>query len=516
MNFDDPFYGYSFVLRTIIYVLVPAFTAFQYFRLRRGLHVFQLEGYKRRRFLQWCRANPSIARFLKPLGNKKPLVMTGRAWRILITATALNALASLVLPGIAHLTLGGYPWDITVWVVVTLLLFFGLPSLLTASDWLMTPVQSAINASFARKARTRLDATAPVVIGVTGSFGKTSTKFAIANLLGGPEIAFATPGSYNTPMGVVRAINENFEDKHRFVIVEMGAYREGDIAELCDFARHSIGVLTAIGPAHLERFGSMDAIKRAKYEIVQKLPRDGVAVMNTDDLNVRALADRTTGVPVIRYGLDRTGEPNVTAKDHSYSPNGTTATVVDADGGELQIKTKLLGEHAIQFILAGVAVARLQGIPLVDLGPRIEALEPVEHRLQLIKGAGGVTVIDDAFNSNPAGAAAALEVLADFDQSDANQIVVITPGIVELGDLQAEANERFGHHAGTVADHLIVVGKLNRDAIVRGATTPGTGELKANVIVVDTLDEATDHLKTLLKPGDVVLFENDLPDQYEV
>jgi UDP-N-acetylmuramoyl-tripeptide--D-alanyl-D-alanine ligase len=515
MRFADPFYGYSFVLRTIIYVVVPAFTVFQYFRLRRGLHVFQLEGYKRKRFLLWCRANPAIARFLKPLGNKKPLVMTGRAWRILVTATALNAIASLVLPGMAHLT-AGYPFDLITWAVVTVLLFFGLPSLLTAADWLMTPVQAWINRGFTRRARSRLDASKPVVVGVTGSFGKTSTKFVISQLLGGSEVAFATPGSYNTPMGVVRAINEGYEDKHRFVVVEMGAYREGDIAELCDFAKHSIGVLTAIGPAHLERFGSMDAIKRAKYEIVQKLPRDGIAVMNTDDLNVRALADRTTGVPVVRYGLDRTGEPNVTARDHSYSPDGTTATIVDADGGELQIRTKLLGEHAIQFILAGVAVARLQGIPLADLGPRIEALEPVEHRLQLIKGAGGVTVIDDAFNSNPAGAAAALEVLAGFHASEANQIVVVTPGIVELGDLQVEANERFGRHAATVADHLIVVGKLNRDAIVRGATDASAPDLKAEVVVVDTLDEATEHLRTLLKPGDVVLFENDLPDQYEI
>lgn len=514
MSFDDPFYGYSFVLRAIIYVLIPAFTAFQYFRLRRGLHVFQLEGYKRKRFLQWCRENPGVARFLRPLGNKKPLVMTGRAWRILIAATVLTFGASLVIPGMAHLT-GGAPWDLITWAVVTVLLFFGVPSVLTAADWIMSPVQAAINRSFAKKARARLDEVAPVVIGVTGSFGKTSTKFAIAQLLGGADSAFATPGSYNTPMGVVRAMNEGLKPEHRYVVVEMGAYREGDIAELCDFAKHSVGVLTAVGPAHLERFGSMEAIKRAKYEIVQKLPRDGIAVMNTDDLNVRALADRTTAVKVIRYGMDRAGQPHVTARGHSYSPDGTTATIVDAEGGELPITMKLLGEHAIGHVLAAVAVARLQGIPLAELGPRISALEPVEHRLQLIKGAGGVTVIDDAFNSNPGGAAAALEVLADFDQTEANQIVVVSPGIVELGDLQAEANERFGRHAATVADHLIVVGRLNRDAIVRGATGSDDETLKAAVTVVDTLDEATEHLKTLLKPGDVVLFENDLPDHYE-
>jgi len=512
VNFDDPFTGYSFLLRTIIYVLIPAFTVFQFLRLRRGLQVFQLEGYKRKRFLEWCRANPGPARFLRPIGDKKPVVMTGRAWRILITATVLSALAALVLPGLAHLT-GGAPYDLITWVVVTVLLFGAVPSLLVAADFLMTPVQRAINASFSLRARSKLDEVSPVIVGVTGSFGKTSTKFAIAGVLGAPRDVYATPGSYNTPMGVVRAINEGLTAGHSNLVVEMGAYREGDIAELCAFVRPTIGVLTAIGPAHLERFGSMEAIRRAKYEIVESLPDDGIAIMNTDDLTVRGLADTTERVRVVRYGLDPSGSPDVTARDHSFSPKGTTATIIDAGGGELQISTRLLGEHAIRHILAAVAVARSQGIPLAELGPRIASLEPVEHRLQLIPGAGGVTVIDDAYNSNPAGAAAALEVLADFDESEANRIVVVTPGIVELGELQAEENETFGRHAAAIADYLIVVGRVNRAAIVAGASGPTA---KAEVITTDTLDEATEHLKTLLRPGDVVLFENDLPDQYEV
>lgn len=512
MNFENPFTGYSFVLRVIVYVLIPAFTAFQFIRLRRGLHAFQLEGYKRKRFLEWCRANPGPARFLRPLGDKKPLVMTGRAWRILIVATVLTAVASLVLPGMAHLS-GGAPYDLITWAVVTTLLFFAAPSLLVAADVLVSPVQAVINRSFSRRARERLEEVAPVVVGVTGSFGKTSTKFAIARVLGPPPITFATPGSYNTPMGVVRAINEGLSPGHRYLIVEMGAYQVGDIAELCALVRPTIGVLTAIGPAHLERFGSMDSIRQAKYEIVESLPTGGAAVMNTDDLTVRALADSTDHVRVVRYGLDPSGSPHVTARDHRYSPNGTKATIIDADGAELPIETRLLGEHAIRHILAAVTVARLQEMPLAELGPRIAALEPVEHRLQLIAGTGGVTVIDDAYNSNPAGAAAALEVLADFDEADARRIIVVTPGMVELGELQAEENEKFGRHAAAVADFLIVVGHVNRAAIVAGASGPNA---TAEVITTDTLEEATEHLKTLLRPGDVVLFENDLPDTYEV
>lgn len=506
-GFVDPFYGYSFILRTIVYVVVPAFSVFQIVRLRRGLHVFQLEGYKRGRFLQWCRDNSRRARFLKPAGTKKPLAMTGRAWRILIVAVVLNVGALLLLPAMAHLS-GGAPWDILTWLVVTVLVFFGAPQLLTAADWLLVPVQDAINGRYRRLAWNRIQRTRPAVIGITGSFGKTSTKFAIAGLLGGPEEAFATPGSYNTPMGVVRAINEGLVDSHRYLVVEMGAYREGDIAELASFVQPRVGVLTAIGPAHLERFGSMDAIRRAKYEIVEGLPDDGVAVMNVDDPEVRALADRTERVRVVRYGIDPAGAPDVTVRTHAYSTEGTTLTVVDADGGEqLDVTTRLLGRHAVGHILAAVAVARIHEIPLAELAPRIEGLESVEHRLQLIQGVGGVTVIDDAFNSNPAGATAALDVL---DAMGAGRKVVITPGIVELGELQGEANRTFGEHAGRVSDVLIVVGRLNRDAIVAGAER---GD--AEVVVVDRLEEATQRLAGLVGPGDVVLFENDLPDQYE-
>jgi UDP-N-acetylmuramoyl-tripeptide--D-alanyl-D-alanine ligase len=494
------------------FFLLLSSVAAEILRLRNVLHVFQLEGYKRDRFLEWCRTHPQ-ERFLKPIGSKKPLVMTGRAWRLILVAASLVALGVLGPALIVRAVIGPfYGW--MTGLIVGFALSSARENVLVAADRLLAPVQGRLNAGFERAARARLEDVAPVIIGVTGSFGKTSTKFAVARLLGPPETAAATPGSYNTPMGVVRAINEGLTDRHRFLVVEMGAYGVGEIAALCNLVHPTIGVLTAIGPAHLERFGSLDAIRRAKYELVESLPADGLAVMNTDDPEVRTLADRTTHVPVVRYGLDPAGSPHVTARDHGYSPRGTSATIVDTQGSELAVTTRLLGAHAISHVLAGVSVARHEGIPLADLGPRIAALEPVEHRLQLIDGPGGVTIIDDAFNSNPAGAAAAIEVLADFDATEVNQIVVVTPGIIELGARQAEANEAFGNHAARIADVLIVVGRTNRESIVRGAQGPGP--VKADVIVVDRLDQATEHLKKLLGPRDVVLFENDLPDQYEL
>lgn len=476
--------------------LTTLFAVYQFIRLRRALHVFQLEGYKRRRFLDWCTGQPKRALFLTADTTKKPLMMTGRAWRISVTATALSIAAVLV----------STPFGPAIWAVATSIVFVGAPYVLVAADAALTPVQSVINERYLRAARAKLGEVKPLVVGVTGSFGKTSTKFAIAGLIG-PSETFATPGSYNTPLGVCRAINEGLEQHHRFLIVEMGAYREGEIAELCRFVKPTIGVLTAIGPAHLERFGSLEAIKAAKYELVASLPVDGTAVMNVDDSEVRALVE-ATHVPVIRYGLDPEGRPDVTAIDPDMGAASTRFTVV-ARGESVPVSTRLVGRHAIGHVLAGVAVALAAGRRLAELETAISELAPVEHRLQVIEGAGGITVIDDAYNSNPHGAAAALDLLKSIP---GERKVVVTPGMIELGELQYEANLRFGESAARVADTIIVVARVNRDALVAGAKK---GDGTATVVTVDSLAEASETLNSLLQPGDVVLFENDLPDQYE-
>jgi UDP-N-acetylmuramoyl-tripeptide--D-alanyl-D-alanine ligase len=435
--------------------------------------------------------------------------MTGRAWRTLVTAEVLSILAILLPSAGAHL-LDGAPYDLITAGVTMVLVFWGAPYILLAADVLMAPVQRSINARFLAVAGRKLREVGPTVIGVTGSYGKTSTKAAIAHLIGPADEVQATPGSFNTPLGVSRTINENLEPGHKWFVVEMGARQEGDVAEISRFVSPAIGVLTAIGPAHLESFGSIESVTRAKSELIENLPSHGFAVMNVDDAGVRAVADATSGVTVVRYGIDDEGRPDVTARDLLVTEKGTAMTIVDRrTDARLPVQTKLLGRHAVGHVLAGVAVALAVGRSLDELAGAIASLEPVEHRLQIIAGAGGVTVIDDAYNSNPLGAAAALDLL---ELMPGRMKVVVTPGMVELGEVQRTANEEFGRQAAAVADTLIVVARLNRDAIVTGARSAGTD---VNVIVVDSLGAATEELKGLLGAGDVVLFENDLPDQYE-
>ena len=510
MGFSDPFPGYSLLLRMILFGFVPVLTLWQFVRLRRALHVLQLEGYKRLRFLRWCRTNLRRALFLSSVGAKKPLEMTGRAWRILSLATLLSVLFVIGPTAAAHLA-AGWPLDVATWALASAAVLAGAPLLLAASDWLLAPVQSAINARYVRAARRKLAEVAPIVVGITGSFGKTSTKSTVAGLLGDSDDVLATPGSFNTPLGVCRTINERLTRSHRYFVVEMGAYRRGDIRELCDLVRPSIGVLTAVGPAHLERFGSMEAIRRAKYELVEALPRDGVAVMNCDDVEVRSLADRTTNTRVVRYGLTPEACADITTSHVGITEGGMALEIVDARSGErLDVTTRLVGAHAATHVLAAVAVATSVGRKLSSLADAIAALEPVEHRLEILDGTGGVTVIDDAYNSNPEGAAVALDVL---DAMPARRKVVVTPGMVELGDVQFEANERFGERAASVADALIVVARVNRAAITSGARRASRS---TELIAVDSLEQARDELKRLLQAGDVVLFENDLPDHLEV
>ena len=330
-----------------------------------------------------------------------------------------------------------------------------------------------------------------------------------------------TPDSYNTPMGICKVIRGELTAEHKIFIVEMGAYKRGDIRELCNLASPEIGILTAVGPQHLERFKSIDNIAKTKYELIESLPSDGLAVFNCDNEICAGLADKREqgGSPVRRYATEPflvasvSNSANLTAANIRHTSGGLAFTAhigVDApDIADVEIRTQLLGKHNVSNILAAMTVAIECGMTLEEIQKAIVNVEPVPHRLQLTVGVGDVTIIDDSFNANPVGAKAALEVLTEIGDG---KKVLVTPGMVELGEREYEENKRLGEHAADVCDLVILVGPTR--------TTPILDGLKAaeypsqQIIVALNLEEVKQHLATQVRAGDVVLFENDLPDNY--
>ncbi|MDX1639128.1 MAG: UDP-N-acetylmuramoyl-tripeptide--D-alanyl-D-alanine ligase, partial [Balneolaceae bacterium] len=342
-------------------------------------------------------------------------------------------------------------------------------------------------------------------IGITGSYGKTSTKFMIRDLLQERYRVCSTPGSYNTPMGICKVINNDLKAHHQVLILEMGARYEGNIDELCDIVQPDISVVTNVGIAHLETFGSQDAIARTKSTVVRRLNPNGTAVLNVDDPRVRKMAELRNDIEVVRVGLEQ-GE--IKASDISYGPEGTRFTL-HLNGRTEPFQTSLLGAHNVMNMLLAVGVATL-----FDIRPRTMALaasriEPVEHRLEL-KRNDNLYVIDDAFNSNPVGARNAVEILSGFQSG---RRIIITPGMIELGELEEQKNYEFGQQIGRAGlDLVILVGRERTKPIREGILFTGFDDGK--IRVVNSLFEANDILRDFADAGDVVLYENDLPDSY--
>jgi UDP-N-acetylmuramoyl-tripeptide--D-alanyl-D-alanine ligase len=463
-----------------------------------------------------CGAGLVVYALWRAAPPKKPLVYTPRAIRILATALGL-ALAVLGLS--TWLAIVGVQGDLSAPLTPStalIVLFVGLlivqlsPLIVFLANILLVPVQSAINRTYLRQAQRRLHDVRPLVVGITGSYGKTSTKYLLEQLIAGHRRVLKTPLSYNTLMGVCRVINDSLRDDCQVFIAEMGAYRPGDIKELCDFVRPTIGILTAIGPQHLERFKTIDNIQQTKYELIQALPPSGVAIFNNDDPRCRLLADRTTHVTVMRYGLDTDGQSlDLWAENMAMGPAGLSFTMVDKQGRRADVQTVLLGRHNVLNILGAACAALALGVALQDLAKAIRDLPPVPHRLQLIDNGGGVTVIDDSYNSNPLGAMAALEVLGSFRTG---QRILVTPGMVELGPLEAQLNEEFGAKAAEVCDYVVLVGVERTKPLQAGLRRKHFPPEK--IRVVRDLKAATLVLPTIVGVGDTVLFENDLPDQY--
>lgn len=520
-----------------------------FFELRRDLMMLQQNSYRNSRYMQWLRESgdsTSMSRlciliiFFVGLTNlhlsvvalgsallygvirtwqlatkryKKPLVMTRRAARIMVTSIIITigiACVSTLLIGDVY---APYAFVAAESLTACYALSHGI---IMAACFILIPIEKAINRRYINDARRRIaDMPRLKVIGITGSYGKTSTKHFLNHILAEQFSVCMTPGNFNTTLGVVRTIREYLKPYDEIFIAEMGAKQRGDIREICDIVHPCMGIITAVGPQHLQSFKTIENVRDTKFELADALPADGLAVVNNDFEMIRTR--KVDNVAVARYAVDNTDEASYRACDITTTAHGTSFTIIGLEGLHLQLQTPLVGRCNISNITAAVIIALKLGVPAPKIAVAVRTLSQVEHRLSVRRLPSSYTILDDAYNSNPGGAEMALEVLADMAQDSQGRAIVVTPGMIELGERQEELNLAFGTQIGRKADIALVIGQYNHDAIIQGIeetkdTENGKG---TEILAFDTFAQAQQYIVMHAGQGDVVLFENDLPDTFK-
>lgn len=534
---------------TAISILCAVLTlpAFLYV-LRYNLHMFQLNGYKNGEHIHWLKKNvsrqylliligisgilsmclPGIVTlllqtaavlicmkyylYLKKTNTKKKLVYTARVKRLILTDSILVILL-LVLTGVFL----GVSRIAGAFAVLTTLQIVAL----VIVNWINRPVEGMINQHYINDAKKKLRSVPDLtVIGVTGSYGKTSVKYYLDTLLKEHFEVLITPESYNTPMGVVKTIRSSLKPSHQIFICEMGARHVGDIKEICDIVHPEHGIITSVGPQHLETFFNMDNIVNTKFELADALPEVGLLFLNGDNEYIRNHSGKyknkifyTTGEWAKARELESQIEEGEVPQyyqtgDVKLSRTGTEFTVTAPDGEKETFQMRLLGEHNVINVAGAVAVANTLGIPLKQLKVPVRRIQPVAHRMQLLER-GNYTIIDDAFNSNPVGSRAAVETLKQFE----GVRILITPGMVELGEKEEEYNYKFGTYAADCCDYILLVGEKHTAPIHKGVLESGFSQERCRVF--EKLEDALSFAYSIKAEGHkFILLENDLPDNY--
>lgn len=460
--------------------------------------------------------------------SKKPLVSTARVKRINLVYLLLSAgvlalitLAAYLAPKGAHyavqIDMDGigfatirYNWQL-VFAAVMLLIYVQLaPALLVVANKLLEPAEERVKAGFRAEAVEKFAKLQPKVVAITGSFGKTSTKHILNHILEAAAPTLATPGSVNTDMGITRVIREQLEEKHQFFIVEMGAYGPGSIARLCRLTPPDVGLITAVGAAHYERFKTLETVARAKFELAEAVfEKQGEVVVNKDGIRSDLLNERLSAVPG-RYRLVGT-DAEIAISDYRLTPNGIEVTV--HDGNERHtLKAPLFGRHQAGNIALAAVSAHALGLPWAAIKGALASMPQIRHRLEVSKTPGGATIINDAYNSNPVGFEAALECL-DVLKAQNGRRILVTPGMVELGEKHDEEHASLGRLAARHCDIILVVTPERIPTFLEGISTQNDGS--TTVMTFARQADAEAWVNTHWQAGDVILFENNLPDLYE-
>lgn len=514
-----------FLLLIILMMLIPT---------KHALHMFQQNRYELRRYGKWLNDNvgknvllgliialvlviiyymvlrsivPYLSYFIiaaitvydylkeKKKSYIKPLVYTARVKRQIVVIVLLDLLI-----------LGSVIWFTAIEDLM------GLVVIAYVMNWLMIypmgiitmPLEKGVQLYFINDAKKILRKHDDLIkIGITGSYGKTSSKNIVQAIISDRYRSLMTPASFNTPMGITITIREHLKPTDQVFVCEMGADKVNDISYLCKFVKPQIGLVTSIGPQHLQTFKTLDNIIKEKMQMIECLPKDGLGIINVDNEHIRNYQVKNS-CKLVTYGIYH--DADYQAVDIQYGPDGSSFNVL-FENEKHAFKTKLLGEHNIMNILASIAIARHLGIGWQELMKSVRQVDYVEHRLQ-VKKINGYTFIDNAFNSNPEGAAMSLKVMSMMP----NKRFIVTPGLIDLGPQQYAMNYDLGKKMLGMVDVVILVGPNQTLPIFNGLQDSGFD--MENVYVVQTVKEAFSKVYAMASLQDVILLENDLPDAF--
>ena len=515
------------------------FMAFAVRRLILYLHVFQQEEYDAPRFLKWVVTTGSFDKRLSlwvasllvimmffahlqgwvavaivgglfisaawrernPLKDaKKKLVLTARAKRILAFAIIYAGALGLVF---AFLYLHPIYWLIPIQA---------MPLMLALAVWTLAPQEAFVQRRYWREAHEKLGRLEPKVIGITGSFGKTSAKHILSHVLEAASTGLATPGSVNTPMGIARIVRERLKPEHRYFIAEMGAYGPGSIERLCQLAPPDMAIVTTIGMAHYERFKTLDTVASTKFELAEAAVARGGKVIVAEDVLIhapaRAFAERHPDAMIVCGTGDAC---DLQILETSQTKDGLTLKLA-WQGERLDLSIPLFGEHQLTNIAVVFAAACTHGIDTEAVVLALKTTPQIAHRFEVKPGANGSTLIDDAYNSNPQGFASALAAL-DILVEPGGKRVLATPGMVELGPAHDDEHRRLGEIAAAHVDVLLAIAPERIESFVAAFDEHKSESAETHRFT--EFSEANDWISDNAASGDVVLLENDLPDLYE-
>jgi len=431
--------------------------------------------------------------------QKTPLKQTRRMNRLIATVFVLITLISF---GLIILATEYVPFlKYGVIVLTPLLLTFIVP----VAHVILIPIEKLIRLKYIRGAKAKLVKMPNLIkIGITGSYGKTTTKHILNVLLSTKYSVCMTPHSFNTPMGLTKVVLKYLKKHHQVLIAEMGARNVGDIKELCNLISPKHGIITAVGSQHLATFGTEENIAKTKNELVQSIT-NGYVVFNGNSNGAQQLYNNCQKQKYLAALENEDAFCNI--KNIKVNSKGSTFTLC-IENEEVECSCKLIGRHLLEDIAISCAMAYNLGVRLKELQTAIATLKPMSHRMEVINS-NGLTIIDNAYNSSVESSTAALETLKLFDN---NNKIVVTPGLVEMGEKEQQVNIEFGEKIAKVANKVIIVNKINLESIKQGLLNEGYNE--ENIFEAANLKDATAMLGNIAKSGDIILFENDLPDNY--